>query len=482
MLNTDFEVRQSRAVAPLFYSAPAPVYDDKAPKLFQQAGAEYALRRRNCIFGDEPGVGKTLQCILVSNAIDAGSNLVVCPASLRLNWCREIATWSTINGCTIYPILKSRDGVGLFANYVVVSYNLLQNDGIRSAICSRTWDHMIFDEAHKVKDFKGNVTTRIIGGNLSPLAGRISFASGTIMPNQPNECYNAMRILDWDSIDRMSQESFMQRYYTEGEGWITRTRIFNGKRVAKKEWSDRVRNVPINLADLQRRLRSRLMIRRLKSQVLHELPKKQWHLFPLALTPDMRTALKHPGWHGAEALWELDADAFDHGVTVDGEISTARRLLGEAKAPEVARYIEDLLNSGIDKIVVGAWHHEVLRILRERLAKYGVAYMDGATSTRRKQEAVDAFQLQKGVRIILGQKMPLGEGWTLTAAEHVVDAEPDWTPGKNDQLFDRIHRQGAIGDYVTCHSPIVPGTLDEKIVGRSVAKARDIYKALDFEG
>ena len=342
---------------------------------------------------------------------------------------------------------------------------------------------MIFDEAHKVKDFKGNITTQIVGGNLTPLAGRITFASGTLLPNQPNECYNAMRILDWESIDKASQETFMRTYYEKGGGMIRGPYINkNGVSVVGLHWSNEVRNQPVHLDDLRFRLRSRLMVRRLKEDVMAELPPKRWHLFPLAISPAMKRVMKHPGWKEAQRLYDLDENAFERGIPVDGAIATARRELGESKAPAVAEYIEELLLEGTQKVVVGAWHKTVLAYLRKRLGKYGLVYMDGNTSATKKQQAVDSFQTDDATRIILGQKIPLGEGWTLTAASDVIDAEPDWTPGKNEQLLDRTHRMGQEGVCVIGHVPVVPGTLDEKIVATAVQKAQNVHVALDNDG
>ena len=89
-----FEVERSWAAEPLFYRAPHPPV--MSPREYQQAGVEYALARDNVIFGDAPGLGKTAQCILTSNAIEAERTLAIVPASLRLNWEREIWAWSTI--------------------------------------------------------------------------------------------------------------------------------------------------------------------------------------------------------------------------------------------------------------------------------------------------------------------------------------------------------------------------------------------------
>ena len=133
------------------------------------------------------------------------------------------------------------------------------------------------------------------------------------------------------------------------------------------------------------------------------------------------------------------------------------------------------------KIVVSAWHKTVLHYLRDELKSLGLVYMDGTTSAANKQKAVDIFQEDPDVAIILGQMIPLGEGWTLTEAQDVVMAEPDWVPGKNDQLLDRINRFGQQGDHTIGHVPVVPGSLDEKILSTAIVKDQNIYKALDKE-
>ena len=248
----------------------------------------------------------------------------------------------------------------------------------------------------------------------------------------------------------------------------------------KLHWSDKVLNQPKNLDDLQYRLRKHIMIRRLKKDVLSELPERQWHPFPITVTKEIKQVLNHPGWRDASKLYEMNPENFSQSVVIDGQMSTLRRLLGEAKAPAVADFVEDLLQSGVNKVVIGAYHRNVLDYLRRRLQKYGLTYMDGSTSSVAKQAAVDDFQKKDEVRIILGQIGPLGEGWTLTAAQDVVQAEFDWVPGKNDQLLDRIHRQGQKGDRVIGHVPIVPGTLDEKILATTIRKDQHIHLALDY--
>lgn len=487
-MTSDFQIVRSRATEPLFYRVPAP--EGMVPKEYQMAGVEYALAREHCLFGDAPGLGKTAECILTGNAIEAKRTLVVCPASLRLNWEREIWAWSTSERVTTYPVLKAKDGVSPDHEFVITSYALLANLDHLKALMDLRWDHLILDEAHALKDPKGNKRTLAICGGVSEgveyegiasVSGRITMASGTILPNQPIECYNAVRLMDWDAIDRMSLESFRDYYYDAGEGFV-RKKVWDQKaqaNVFKLVYSDNVRNVPRRLAELQRRLRSNVMVRRLKEQVLHELPPKQWHPFPIVINADIKRALKHPGWQQAETLYEMDKHAFDSGIPIDGAVSTARRELGDAKSPFIASYIEELIAEGVQKVVVAAWHRSVLDYLREKLAKHGLVYMDGRTTAANKQKAVDLFQEDDHVKIILGQMIPLGMGWTLTEATDVVLAEPDWVPGVNDQMLDRIHRMGQTGSYVIGHVPVVPDTLDERILSTAIEKDQNIYQALD---
>lgn len=488
MPSTDeFAIEASRAEEPYFYRAPyAENADGFTPMEFQYAGAEYILARNHGLLGDAPGLGKTLQAIMVSNAIEAKHTLVICPASLRLNWEREIWRWSTQTNVSTYPIMKAKDGVSLEAEWVITSYDMLRNKNIHAALMDQRWDHVILDEAHAIKDPKGNLRTKAICGwnhkgeyvpGLVDVAGRITLASGTILPNQPIECYNAVRMLNWNAIDEISLEDFKEYYYDFGKGFINVFDRATGK--WKTKFTNKVRNQPRNLDDLQYRLRKHIMVRRLKEQVLTQLPKKQWHVFPLEATAAIRDALKHPGWQKAEKLWQLDPDAFDTSLPIDGAISTARNLLGDAMAPDVANYIDDLIESGVEKVIVAAWHHTVLDYLRKELAPHGLVYMDGRMSTVKKQAVVDLFQTDPRVKIILGQMIPLGVGWTLTAAQDAVLAEIDFVPGNNDQFVDRIHRMGQKGDHVLAHVPFVPGTLAEKIMGRVVEKSQHIHLALD---
>jgi SWI/SNF-related matrix-associated actin-dependent regulator 1 of chromatin subfamily A len=479
----NYGVERSWATEPLFGGQPH--RGIKIPKPYQFAGAEYALARDHCLVADQMGLGKSCEAMLIDNSIEAGRTLIICPASLRLNWIREIRLWTTRKNPTICVLLTGKDDINLDVDFLIVSYSLLLNDRIHGALLSVDWDHIVMDEAHALKDPTGNQRTKAICGHafrgdwipgVIEDVGRMTLMTGTPMPNQPLEVYNAIAMLDWSAIDYMSLGQFREEYYTFGGGFVT---IGRGK-LRKMKWSHNVRNVPTNLDDLQQRLRSSIMVRRLKADVLADLPQEEWIPFPLIATGKIRKALKHEGWKQAERMYEMDAHAFDAGIPVDGAISTARRELGEAKAPLVIEYVEQLLSEGAEKIVVAAWHRSVLALLYDKLKAHNPVYLDGGTTPRKKQEAVDAFQQSDDIRLIIGQTLTIGEGHTLTVAQDVVLAEPDWVPGKNDQVLSRIARLGQEGAYCRGHIPVVPDTLDERILGTSIRKDKNIHAALDL--
>ncbi len=477
-----FSIERSRAITPLFTQAPHP--PNMVARQYQHAGVEFAASRNHCLIGDAPGVGKTAQAILLSNLIGAKKTLVVCPASLRLNWQKEIWMWSTIPNVHVHPILKASNGVNQASHYVVISYDLLRNQAIQDALFDARWDHLVLDEAHALKDPNGNKRTRVICAPdmLPAVVGRITMLSGTIMPNQPIECYNAARLLGWDCIDRMNLEDFREYYYAKGGGMV-RGPVWDDKlqaNIRKLHFSDQVRNIPRREDELQARLRGNIMVRRLKEQVLKELPAKQYKFVPLEIDRGIQEALNHPGWSAASALYEAEQEEFDGDIPIIGEISTARRLLGEAKAMACIRYIHDLMQE-VNKLVVSAHHSSVLAIARKELVRYGLAYMDGSTPSKKREEAVVSFQTNPRCRIILGQTQVIGEGHTLTAAQDVLAMEPDWVPGRTEQLGDRVHRLGQAGDYVIVHIPVVPGTLDERVISRAIEKSKAIYNALDAQ-
>jgi SNF2 family DNA or RNA helicase len=174
-----------------------------------------------------------------------------------------------------------------------------------------------------------------------------------------------------------------------------------------------------------------------------------------------------------ENLQGLDAEVLGH-------VSSVRKQMGVAMAPQAADHIEMLLDGGEEKLVVFAWHTEVMDILAARLSKYGLVRIDGSTSASKKERMVKSFIENSSVQIALGNLLSMGVGTDglQLVSSHALIVEPDWTPGNNIQAFDRLDRGGQTrqvqGDIF-----VVPGSFAERVLGAALFKNQSIHKALD---
>jgi SNF2 family DNA or RNA helicase len=184
----------------------------------------------------------------------------------------------------------------------------------------------------------------------------------------------------------------------------------------------------------------------------------------------------------AESLLDIDPETFSEAdsIRVEGDLAVVRRLMGIAMAPQVAEYADMILDGGEEKIVIFAWHITVLDILQERLAKWGVLRIDGSTSAVQKQKRIREFQINPGIRVMLGNTLSLGTGTDglQHVAAHALLAEPDWVAGNNEQAIDRLDRGGQ-QRTVLADLFVAPGSLLEKILASALRKRYNVHRALD---
>lgn len=436
---------------------------------FQTAGVQYALGRKMTLIGDEPGLGKTPQAIAATNswaeALPKGGRrfrgLLVVPANVRIMWQRALRRWSTIPGLQSYAVAKAADGVNPHSHFTIISYELARNPAVLKALMKLDYDVMICDEAHYMKTMAALRTKALLGGyhdgvldwrpGLMSRAAKTVFLTGTPLPNRPRECYTIARALSWDAIDWSSYNAFEHRYNPSYFG---------------EEDSGR-------LPELRARLRCNFMIRRLKKDVMKDLPQKRYELTYIEPNGAIKRALRK------ERMLDISLSDLDNpNVEVIGHISAARHEMGVAKVPRVLEHCRYLLDGGVEKMILFAWHREVMKQLQEGLAKHGVVRLDGSTGMLERQRVVDEFQENPDCRIFLGQVKAAGVGITLTAASHVVFAEASWTPADNEQCVDRAHRIGQTSS-VLAQFLVVADSMDERVLGAAIKKYRVIYSALD---
>lgn len=345
--------------------------------------------------------------------------LVVCPASVMVNWRREIEMWR--------PEAASKFRIMSYASPRFVS------------IRARDYGTVILDECHYVKNPEAK-RSRLACGLLRYIGrrGKAFALSGTPIPNRPIELWPllySMRITDLSYVD------FAFRYASAFEN----------------QWHELDVRGASNLSEL-RALLAPSMIRFTKEQVLPELPPKTWRVLALNLPPDTR-----------EKEWSrVDVKRMDPGVAFEA-MSDVLHLHGIRKVPLVAEHVKNLLAS-VHKVLLFAHHRDVIAALAGELRAFHPVTVLGGQTSARKQAAVDHFQDPKSkTRLFIGQVEAAGVGLNLTAASHVVFAEASWVPSTLEQAADRAHRIGTKGN-VTVDLLTIHRSIDEHMLRRALEK------------
>ena len=442
---------------------------------FQKAGIEYALTRKCTLIGDQPGLGKTPIAICFANEIRAKRTLVICPASIRLQWVKKIREWTVLRWpYCIHPVLAGRHGVHPNAEWTVVSYDLARTEAIGKAIAKGHYDLLILDEAHYLKTADSRRTRAVFGGghervfeDFAARSERILALTGTPLPNRPKECFVLAKNLCHDSIDWMSEDSFRERFnpsqtIEKVDPRTGQTKFYIDERSGRH-------------GELQNRLRANFMVRHLKREVMPQLKMPVYDIIQLEETAAVKQALK------AESLLHIDPENLEGAdFTALGAIATVRRMMGIALAPQIADYIDMAIDGGEEKLVVFAYHHEVMDILQKAWEKHGVLRVDGGTSVTKRAKIIELFQKEQKHQVFLGQIQACGTGTDglQHVSCHAFIAEPDWVPSANEQAFDRLDRGGQ-ERVVQADIFVAPNSFSEKVLATSLRKMQGLHSALD---
>ena len=479
------------------FKVPAPDGEEYLP--FQLAGIEYAMGRPNTLLGDEMGLGKTIEAIGVINCQGAIVKvLVVCNATLKLNWKIELDKWLVRTGYRVEVAYANQPFPR--ADVVITNYAMLTRvckcielncrkkpcknqcagypgpwDRSECPLHSKTWDILIVDECHKVKNNKA-LRSRAV---KAVEAKTRLYLTGTPIVNRPVELWPLVSVLDPATFSDFFP--FALRYC-------------NARKNSYGKWDF---GGASNLDELQDKLRASIMVRRLKKDVLSELPPKRRQVIEIpvngssaiieaenkasAASEERLATLKV-----AVELAKASEDPEDYAEAVKAlrkgwlvaftEMAKVRHDTAVAKIPFVIDHLNSVLEAG-NKVVVFAHHHDVLDALAEEFSKVAVK-LDGRTNQKVRQENIERFQTDDKVRMFIGGIQAAGLGITLTAASHVVFAELDWVPGNVTQAEDRLHRIGQANSVLVQHL-VLEGSIDANIAKTMVEKQAVIDKALD---
>ncbi len=436
---------------------------------YQRAGIAYAMERTNTIIGDEMGLGKTVQALGLINADPSiSSALIICPASLRLNWRREAKRW-LCRPLSVGIALNSFPATDV----VVVNYDRLGKH--RDAIRRRNWDLLVADEAHYLKNPKAQRTREVFGrpkrgevARIDPIrARRRLFLTGTPLLNRPVELWPILHACGW-------------------KNWLQYVTRYCAAQRTQFGWDV---SGASHLDELQARLRSELMVRRLKADVLTELPPKRRQIIEVTANGAARAVgaelelLRRlcPGG-GEDDYLEAVSRLQQRDFAGFAELSRLRHETALAKVPAVVEHVTECFESGTPKLVLFGHHKDALGQVRADLEKAGLCcvMLTGDMKSEDRQRSVDRFQSEAGVQVFLGTIGAAGVGLTLTAASHVVFSELDWVPGNMSQAEDRCHRIGQ-RDSVLVQHLVFEGSLDALVAQTLVRKQAVIDAALDTQ-
>ncbi|WP_252959100.1 DEAD/DEAH box helicase [Pseudomonas simiae] len=456
------------------FVVPAPIGLHYLP--YQKAGIEYAVAKGNALIADEMGLGKTIQAIGVINFQKSKKILIVCPATLKSNWKRELKKWLVNPELSkSASVLTSKSKIDTHREYAadVINYDILGKQ--INSLTAQNYDYIIFDESHYLKNPKAN---RTISALSIPCKNFIAL-TGTPFLNNPYEIFTIANKLAPESFK--SYGSFGYRYCSG---------IFDTK-IAP--------HFLINLNELQTKLKEAGMIRRLKKDVLAELPDKIHSVVPMpcdhaslkiAIKGEMAVVEKaHKLYEGiiktmskydpSHMVYRAAAkDLADLRGNFLSQLMLVRKISAVAKAPLVAEYIIEAVESQ-GKVVFFAHHQDVLDLIESTLHKAGLktVRIDGKVPTARRQELVDEFQ-NGDAQVFIGSIKACAEGITLTAASTVMFGEMDWTPAKMVQCEDRCHRIGQ-KDTVNVVNLVIENSIDDFLSSILHNKNIVISKLLD---
>lgn len=451
---------------------------------FQRAGIEYGMERDGVLIADPMGLGKTIQAIGLLNTMNAHRTLVICPSSLKLNWQREFQEW--LVNPTITTKVISNNKQFLDSDIIIINYEKLAkySDRIRQV----EWDAIIVDEAHYIKSYKADRSKQVVGGKtkggkkLEPLQAKKKIVlTGTPILNHPAELWN---VCHW-----LAPEVFSNQYAF----WV----FYCGAKSTRFGFDT---SGATNLDDLQDRLRSSIMVRRNKSEVLKDLPPKLRQVIEIEPTADQVDLVAEEVRGYAELKEEInnlraavasvdpnDEEAhrsavgkLKQGISIAiTKISAIRKKTALSKTPMMIDYIKDVIKETDGKLIVFAHHREVIDLLYEAL-KGNAVRLYGGMKEAEKQESVDRFQNDDKIKIFIGSIMAAGVGLTLTEATMVIFAELDWVPANVMQAEDRAHRMGQTKTVYVQHF-VLAGSIDANMAKKMIEKQAMADKALDID-
>ena len=424
----EYAVRRERALKlPETATPPAETFTGELLP-FQKQGLGFMLSTRRCLLADEMGLGKTVQALAFLATTAAYPAILVVPPHLIRNWQREVERFLSPDGRLRVHVIRGLKPYALpEADVYIIHYLLLR--GWKDVLPGMGFKTVIFDE---MQELRRNGTGKYSAASLlSEACENCIGLSGTPIYNQGGEIWNVVNIIDFHFLG--DWESF-SREWCYG---------YNTAVVAKPEL-------------LGEHLRAEgLMLRRLKSDVLKELPAKRRLVQEIDWDDAVYRELMKPVAENLKLLRATD-DPARRAIIEDAISQQQRQATGVAKAPFVCAFVKALVEGG-EKVLLMAHHHAVMDIYKKELKSCKPRFITGCETDKQKDEAAAAFMA--GKTDLLCVSLRSASGLNLQRATCVVFGELDWSPAVHSQAEDRAHRIGQ-QDSLLCYYLVSPNGSD----------------------
>lgn len=409
-------------------------YSHRMPFEHQKEAIIKLLENDKFILADDMGLGKTSAAIVASIEANPNKTLIICPASLKQNWKREIENY-TDKPIYICEGKKYEDS----ADYVIINYDIMKNfHSLKSKeetiVQKSKFDLVIIDESHYIKSPQASRTKLI--NDICKDIKKIWLLTGTPLTSRPIDYFNLLSLVD-SPVSR-NWMAYVRRYCAGYQFTVGMNKVWNV-------------NGASNLDELRERT-SPLLLRRLKENVL-DLPEKI--ITPVYLTLKSK---EYENVMGEYFDWVKNNPKESKSLSVQfTKLMKVRQIIADEKVKNTIELIQNTLEQE-RKVIVFSNFTGSLNKIYEHFKKNAVK-LDGSSTTKQRQDSVDKFQNEDKIKVFVGNIKAAGVGITLTSGDVVIFNDLSFVPADHSQAEDRAYRIGQ-KNSVSVLYPIFENTIE----------------------
>jgi len=423
------------------------------PYKFQLKGMRFLKRTKGrAIIGDDMGLGKTIQ-VLGWLAVNPSKRpaIIVTPSNAKYNWADQIEQHTRMD----YEVLHGRRPFPLSKSIVIINYDIVSY--WKKDLMAMRPHVLVLDECHYVKN-RGAKRTKACR-EISRKAKCVIPMSGTPIINRPIEFFPVLNMVSSKEFSSFWKYAF--RYCNPKRGFQGRGWDFSGAS---------------NLDELRERIQP-IFIRRMKREVLTQLPEKRRTMLPVEISNAREyqsATLDFLKWYRAAAGSKAAKRARKAEALV--KLGQLKQLVARGKIERAYEWIDDFLSGTGEKLVVFVYHRDIFNLLVKRYRKYAAV---GGKAGKERQQQVKRFQTSSKCRLFIGTIKADKESITLTASSTVLFLELGWTPSEHDQAEDRVNRIGQQDNKVNAYYILGKNTIDQYVWDVIEKKRKVIGKIMD---